>query len=527
MLASTVCLVSIAAPANANADVIDLGSCTNLLEPAAPDTIGAPITGHPSCPGLFDLVPDSTPPSGPTFSALDPASPSNLDSVTVAGQAEPGAQVSLYAGSGCVAPAVITTSADVTGAWSAVATVPHDATTIFHATAADAAGNVSECAAGPEFVEDMTAPEPPFLSGTVPVSPSPAGSARVVGIAEPGSTVSLYSVPGCAGVPVAAASADELGSGGIAFDAPEEGTTNLYAVATDAAGNRSACAGPVAYTRLGPAATPPEPLPPPEPPTRSGPRAQSDPPPPLAPIPAPLTPAPPAPVQPDPAAPPAHPAEPGKPRRARTVVLSNERTVTRWAHTKRRAVVRRSPRGASKGITRLHHWNEDYAPEIYLALRMRVDTRGHRWVQLRLPMRPNGTVGWVPRAALGGLHVIHTRLVVNTRTMRAALYRNGHRRWMARVGVGKPSTPTPSGRFWIRDLLRPARAGTIYGPFAFGTSAYSILTDWPGGGVVGIHGTDEPGLIPGRPSHGCVRIRNRAIRRLARLMPLGTPVLIR
>jgi lipoprotein-anchoring transpeptidase ErfK/SrfK len=34
-------------------------------------------------------------------------------------------------------------------------------------------------------------------------------------------------------------------------------------------------------------------------------------------------------------------------------------------------------------------------------------------------------------------------------------------------------------------------------------------------------------LIPGRPSHGCVRVPNGPIRRLARLMPVGTPVEIR
>ena len=65
------------------------------------------------------------------------------------------------------------------------------------------------------------------------------------------------------------------------------------------------------------------------------------------------------------------------------------------------------------------------------------------------------------------------------------------------------------------------------GPLAFGTAAYSKLSEWPGGGVVGIHGTNEPGLIPGRPSHGCIRVRNRAVLRLGKLMPIGTPVLIR
>jgi lipoprotein-anchoring transpeptidase ErfK/SrfK len=92
------------------------------------------------------------------------------------------------------------------------------------------------------------------------------------------------------------------------------------------------------------------------------------------------------------------------------------------------------------------------------------------------------------------------------------------------VAVGKASTPTPRGSFWIRERLRGLGNGTSYGPWAFGTSAYSNLSDWPGGGVVGIHGTNRPNLIPGRPSHGCVRVRNDKVRQLARLMPIGTPV---
>ena len=82
-------------------------------------------------------------------------------------------------------------------------------------------------------------------------------------------------------------------------------------------------------------------------------------------------------------------------------------------------------------------------------------------------------------------------------------------------------------RFWIRERFRVANPEGPYGPRAFGTSAYSRLSDWPGGGVIGIHGTDEPRLIPGRPSHGCIRLPNHAIGRLYRLMPVGTPVSVR
>ena len=94
------------------------------------------------------------------------------------------------------------------------------------------------------------------------------------------------------------------------------------------------------------------------------------------------------------------------------------------------------------------------------------------------------------------------------------------------VGIGAPGTPTPSGRFWIREKFR-VRGAPAYGPYAIGTSAYApFLTDWPGGGVVGLHGTNAPGLIPGRPSHGCIRLPNAEIAKLYRLAPRGTPIWI-
>ena len=96
----------------------------------------------------------------------------------------------------------------------------------------------------------------------------------------------------------------------------------------------------------------------------------------------------------------------------------------------------------------------------------------------------------------------------------------------APVGVGLSQWPTPRGRFYVRNKLVRYRSD-FYGPLAFGTSARSaVLTDWPGGGFVGIHGTNQPELIPGRVSHGCIRMRNRDIERLGRLLPVGTPITI-
>ena len=207
-----------------------------------------------------------------------------------------------------------------------------------------------------------------------------------------------------------------------------------------------------------------------------------------------------------------------------TEQLSDEQAITRWAHAATRSVVRSRPARRARGITRLRYFTEDGPPEVYLALESR-RVAGVAWIRVRVPMRPNGTTGWVEASSLGPLHVVRTQFVVDRTALRATLLRAGRPIWSAPVGVGAPGTPTPAGRFHIRERLR-ARGG-VYGPWAFGTSAYSALSEWPGGGVVGIHGTDRPGLLPGRVSNGCVRVRNADIVRLARLMPIGTPVHIR
>jgi hypothetical protein len=206
--------------------------------------------------------------------------------------------------------------------------------------------------------------------------------------------------------------------------------------------------------------------------------------------------------------------------------LSNETTLTRYAHANWRGSVRSAPDQGARTIAHLRFLTEDGPPETYLVLRSHVDDQGRTWLQIRIPGRPNGRTGWVGRDVLSDLIVVRTSLRVNRRTLRATLYKNGKRIWSSRIGVGKRSTPTPAGRFWIRTRLRNLRGGTIYGPWAFGTADYSVLSDWPGGGVIGIHGTNQPQLIPGRPSHGCIRVPNRNITRLARLMPIGTPVQI-
>jgi L,D-transpeptidase-like protein len=207
--------------------------------------------------------------------------------------------------------------------------------------------------------------------------------------------------------------------------------------------------------------------------------------------------------------------------------LTDGRTFAHWAHPQRRASVRRRPSRSSRRVARLHYLTEDGFPEVYPVLRRVTARDGRTWLEIRLPMRPNGRKGWVRESALGPLYRVRTRLTVDRTRLRATLYRSGRRIWRSPIGVGQAGTPTPPGRFWIREKFRVANSGGIYGPRAFGTSDYSRLSDWPGGGVIGIHGTNEPQLIPGRPSHGCIRVPNRAISRLYRLMPIGTPMRVR
>jgi hypothetical protein len=208
--------------------------------------------------------------------------------------------------------------------------------------------------------------------------------------------------------------------------------------------------------------------------------------------------------------------------------LSNETTETRWAYVVWAAPIRSSPLNAAPVIGSLHILTEERTSTVYEVLSRWVDPHGEAWLRIRVPLVRDASLrGWVPETSLGTLHTDHTLLQIDTEALRATLYYNLHVIWTAPVGIGKPGTTTPHGHFYIREGLKLGTATSLYGVYAFGTSAYSpTLTDWPGGGVIGIHGTNQPQLIPGRPSHGCVRVRNPDMLRLSHLMPLGTPVWI-
>lgn len=210
----------------------------------------------------------------------------------------------------------------------------------------------------------------------------------------------------------------------------------------------------------------------------------------------------------------------GRPR-----LLSRHESRARYAPVEKPVVARAQPAAAARPVAPLTLATPEGTTNLVLVIGER-RRAGAQWVHVHLPVLPNNWTGWVPRRALGGYHFVRTRLVVDRERLTATLFRDRREVFSAPIGIGKPDSPTPAGEFYVRDRVS-GFGDPFYGPIAFGTSARSaVLTDWPAGGFVGIHGTNEPALIPGRISHGCVRLRNADILRLSRLMPVGTPVTI-
>jgi lipoprotein-anchoring transpeptidase ErfK/SrfK len=156
---------------------------------------------------------------------------------------------------------------------------------------------------------------------------------------------------------------------------------------------------------------------------------------------------------------------------------------------------------------------------------VKTGTDGVPWYHVSIPMRPNGTYGWVPAKTVS-LHPTHSQIVVNLKSRTIDLFRFNKHKWHGRVAIGAPGRETPVGRYFVAARFVPYH-DTFLGVFAVETSAYSKLTEWPGGGVVGIHGTSLPQLLGKAVSHGCVRVSNATARKLKSLTPLGTPILIK
>jgi lipoprotein-anchoring transpeptidase ErfK/SrfK len=147
------------------------------------------------------------------------------------------------------------------------------------------------------------------------------------------------------------------------------------------------------------------------------------------------------------------------------------------------------------------------------------------WYRVQLPIKPNGIVGYV-RAREVRLLPVRTRIAVDVSARRLTYFRDGKPVLRVRVGVGSARTPTPLGRFYVNQSFREDPSGP-YGPAAIGISAYSnVLTWWADGGPIAIHGTDRPSTIGEAASNGCIHVPNGVAKRLFRITPAGTPVVI-
>ena len=208
-----------------------------------------------------------------------------------------------------------------------------------------------------------------------------------------------------------------------------------------------------------------------------------------------------------------------------SVELQSGRTA--YAATVMRSAVAYTRPGGAR-IARFGALNVNGVPTVFGVLGARVDSTCQAvWYRVQLPMRPNGRTGWV-RASTVSARRIPTRIVVDLSARRVTLYRNGTAILVVTAAIGSPSTPTPTGRYYVNQKLVASDPWGAYGPVALGISAFSpVLTSWAQGGPIAIHGTNEATLLGSAVSHGCIRVSNSDDLRLFKLAPTGTPVLIR
>jgi hypothetical protein len=196
-----------------------------------------------------------------------------------------------------------------------------------------------------------------------------------------------------------------------------------------------------------------------------------------------------------------------------TIATAKRRRITVWTR----------PAGGTRRSLRRRIFNGQRIPLTFL-----VRSRRPGWVNVSLPVRPNLSGGWVRRRDVR-FTTTATAVVVSLRRHLLELKVRHHTVFSAPVAVGRSLSPTPSGRYFVTDIVRPSNPRGFYGTYSIGLSAYSeVFTSFQGAdGQVGIHGTNRPDSIGKDVSHGCIRVTNGVATRLARTLPLGAPVVIR
>lgn len=194
-------------------------------------------------------------------------------------------------------------------------------------------------------------------------------------------------------------------------------------------------------------------------------------------------------------------------------------------HLNASVTVRSAPHDGARRVTVLKEFRSDYRPQVVLAVSERSDPRTGKpaWYRITVPGRPNGRTGWIP-AGTADIRPVRRLIYIDRSARRLEVWSRGRLALKTQVAVGRPGMETPLGLFYVTWRFVPA--APVLGRFAFETSAYSRLSDWPGGGIVGIHGTFAPWLLGQAVSHGCVRVANRDILKMRSLVAVGTPIRI-
>lgn len=157
-----------------------------------------------------------------------------------------------------------------------------------------------------------------------------------------------------------------------------------------------------------------------------------------------------------------------------------------------------------------------------------VESLSAQWLQVMLPLRPNGSLGWVRQSDVN-LSQHRFRIEVHLADYRLELYNDDTLAHSFPIGIAKDNTPTPGGKYYTTELLQPPDPNSVYGRYAYGLSGFSeVLTTFNGGpGQLGIHGTNDPNSIGTKASSGCIRLLNDDVATLAATLPLGVPVVVR
>ena len=185
--------------------------------------------------------------------------------------------------------------------------------------------------------------------------------------------------------------------------------------------------------------------------------------------------------------------------------------------------VRAGPSKSARVVHVLHQFRSDFRRQYVLAIDRRRDAADRPWYKIVIPGRPNGRRGWVSAYGVS-VKPMRREIRIDRSARRLELWDGQKLMMRTTVAVGARGMETPLGLYYVTWKFVPD--APILGAYAFETSAYSRLSDWPGGGIVGIHGTPMPWLLGQAVSHGCVRVHNSAISKLRNWVPVGTPIRI-